>query len=414
MEKLTKKLLDIVNAGIHGKKVEILPGEELDWEYLLNELSVGKLEAVCYNAVKHLTEQEGMHTEFLQKWQQRASYLGIKQLNAYIQLKDLLKEVKEEGIQLILFKGAALAQLYPEYLLRYSCDVDLLVKEEDRERTEQILKRKGYTKNMEHSKECVPVYVLPGSLIIELHTRLWEDYTGKRVQLLEKMDLTNPKKLLPMHACELDFLTLGYTEHLIYQMYHIIKHFSFQGMDLRHFTDTALYVNHYLAQIDFTDFWKKMRELDYEVFCYNLFCICIKYFEMSKEAISEAKVEHKLDEDALIEKLFSAGMLGLKNYETMVASSIVYQTYYANDSKAPSKTKILKASLFPAANDLSNKYSYAKKRHFLLPVAWCHRAWNHLIGMITQNGEAGMSEHIHMADKKFKILKELELMNKEE
>ena len=107
-------------------------------------------------------------------------------------------------------------------------------------------------------------------------------------------------------------------------------------------------------------------------------------------------------------------MLGLKNYETMVASSIVYQTYYANDSKAPSKTKILKASLFPAANDLSNKYSYAKKRHFLLPVAWCHRAWNHLIGMITKNGEAGMSEHIHMADKKFKILKELELMNKEE
>lgn len=414
MEKLTKEILNVVNAGIHGKKAIILSDEQIDWDYLMKELCAGKLEAICYNAVKHLTEKEGIKPQLLHNWKQRASYMGIKQLNAYVQLRELLDEVKQQGIELVLFKGAVLAQLYPEYLLRYSCDVDLLVKEEDKERTEAILVEKGYVKNLEHSKKCVPVYVLQGSLIIELHTRLWEDYTGKRVQLLEKMDLINPEKVIQMRACDMDVTTLGYTEHLIYQIYHIIKHFSFQGMDLRHFTDTALYVNRFFSQIDFEDFWKKMQELDYEVFCYHLFCVCIKFFDMRKEAINGIIVENKVNEDLLIEQLFSAGMLGLKNYETMVASSIVYQTYYANDNGEPSKAKILQASFFPSVNDLSNKYSYAKKKHFLLPVAWCHRAWNHLVGRISNKGEVGMSEHIRMANKKFEILKELKLLNKDD
>ena len=135
---------------------------------------------------------------------------------------------------------------------------------------------------------------------------------------------------------------------------------------------------------------------------------------MREDAISGIETENRIDEDVLVEQLFSTGMLGMKNYETMVASSIVYQTYYANDSGEPSKAKILRASFFPSANDLSKKYSYAKKRHYMLPVAWCHRAWNHLIGRITKKGEVGMSEHINMANKKFAILKELKLFNKDE
>lgn len=412
MNELTKTLFGIVNAGIHGTTVDKILSNEIDWDYLYRELSAGKLEAVCYNAVKSMSDKMDFDIEFLKRWQQRASYLGVKQLGAYVQLAYILQEAKQEKIEIILFKGAALAQLYPEYLLRYSCDVDLLVSEADREKMDELLRKRGYIKNEEHSKECVPVYVLPGSLIIELHTRLWEDYTGKRVQILERMDLTQKEKLITMYACNMEFITLGYTEHLVYQMYHIIKHFSFQGMDLRHFTDTALYVNHFFEQIDFLDFWEKMKQLDYAAFCYCLFKICIKYFGMNEKALTDNVSNNKINEEKLLEEMFAAGMVGLKNYETMVAASIVYQTYYAEDSGEPSRLKILRASLFPPAKDLSNKYSYAKKNHLLLPFAWCHRAGKHLIARVSKK-EAGVSDHLQMANQKFKILKELELINKQ-
>lgn len=406
-------LLSLVNNAIHRKKAP-LPDGIINWDEIYMESQVGKLGNIIFSAVKGLPEEQKPSKELMKNWNQTAVSMGVKQLNTYFELGNVLDEAKKKGILMIIFKGPVLAQLYPEYLLRYSCDIDILIDALDKERAENLLLKQGFVKDNLNSKENVPVYFKPGGLVIELHLRLWEDYTGYRVDMLEKMDLTSHDKLIDMKACDLQFTTLGYTEHLIYQMYHIIKHFSFQGMDLRHFTDTALYVNYYKEKIDFLLFWETMEKLGYDVFCGSLFRMCVKYFEMDRDALKYMHTKVNFDEDTLLEEIFNAGMIGSKNLDTRVASAIVYQTCYENDSGKASKWNVWKASIFPKAEDMAFQYKYARKHHWLLPMAWCHRAWNYLGHRLKRKEKNSVKVHMDIAQQKISLLKKLNLLNKED
>lgn len=412
MDKNQAYLLSLVNSAIHQRSVP-LPKDNINWEKIYLEAQVGKLGNIIFPVIKGLPINHQPPKQLFQNWNQTAVSMGVKQLNSYFELSKILNQAKKRKIPMIVFKGPALAQLYPEYLLRYSCDIDILIEDLDKENAEKLLIEQGFIKNDLNSKENVPVYYKPNGLVIELHLRLWEDYTGYRIDILKELDLANKEKLVKINACDLEFTTLGYTQHLIYQMYHIIKHFSFQGMDLRHFTDTVLYVNHYKENIDFKLFWESMHKLGYDVFCSSLFRMCIKFFEMDAEALEERKREKEFDEDTLLDEIFNAGMMGSKNLDTRVASAIVYQTCYENTSAKTSKWSVWKASIFPRTEDMAYKYKYARKYHWLLPIAWCHRGWNYLGDRIRKKEKNSVKAHMDIAQQKIELLRKLDLLNKE-
>ena len=304
----------------------------------------------------------------------------VNEYEKYKCIRRVLSLAERKGIPFILFKGCVLAGLYPAYIQRSSCDTDIFVYDSYRQQAIDMLVDAGYVINEEHSKEqvCVLTYSkFPHT--IELHTCLWEDYQGKRLDILESMDLTAKEKLITLETCGFQVTTLGYEEHLIYQLFHIIKHFSLEGIGVKYLADITLFVDAYGKYINFEQFWDKLERLDYAKFAHYLFAICIEFLGMDgsilknrQMAMGEELYEFMLD-------LFNGGALGGEKKDSWQILGMM--TPYFTGEKKGAKSKVARklAVMFPRARDLQDHYAYAKKYPVLLPAAWVHKAVSYLI-----------------------------------
>ena len=299
----------------------------------------------------------------------------IYEYEKYKCIRNVIKQAKDNNIPFVIFKGCVLADLYPNYIQRSSCDTDIYVDKEYRQQSIDMLVNCGYVINEEKSKGevCVLKYdKFPH--VIELHTCLWEDYNGRRLDILESMQLTDKDRLIEVEACGMKVTTLGYEEHLIYQLFHIIKHFSLEGIGVKYLADITLFVNAYGKYIEYDQFWDKLEKLDYAKFSHYLFAICVEFLGMDDSILNN---RHMVIGDELLElmfDLFNGGvMTGSKKDSWQILG--IMTPYFTGEKKA-GKNKFMRkmAVIFPRAKDLQDCYSYAKKLPILLPIAWVDRA----------------------------------------
>ena len=211
----------LVDSVLNDKTVP-KPPENVDWGMVTKAAGAGDVYSIIYNKLNELQGEDRPPESQMEYHRNYVMRTGMMKLQRYDLLFLLLEEAKKRKIEVVVFKGPILGELYPEPMLRSSCDVDLLVNPKDLLSFEALLVELGYQKNEEHSKESVPVYIYKNILMIEAHCRLYEDYTGKRIQMLENMELDRPDKRIRMKACGLELTTLGYEEHLIFLLFHLI------------------------------------------------------------------------------------------------------------------------------------------------------------------------------------------------
>ncbi len=364
--------LTIIGKAVNGKKLDNI--DRINWNEFFNICLNNNVTSFVYSAINNSENRNCVPETVLEQWRLSAQYSMKRQVMAYMQLRKVVSALKNQTI--VFFKGIVLANLYPNYLERSSCDSDIWVPEEQYSKTEQVLFDLGYVKDEENSKPEVGVYSQSKSgHTIELHKRLWEDYKGKKIDILSNMELTKKESLIEMDACGLHITTLGYTEHLIYQMFHIIKHFSLQGIGIKYLADISVFINKYEKQIDWLRFWNSMDELGYTKFCNNFFDACTKYFDMHSVSQKKTRGEWELSESEFwnfVDDLFRKGVIddGSANWQIYGAMT----PYFTGEYNAPKegwKKKLL--ILFPSRKSLPNNYGYAKKCPLLLPVAWVHR-----------------------------------------
>lgn len=372
MKKEYLDVLDLTRASITGRKFE--PDGKIEWEKVCDLLKIGKLYSVVYRTVLQCKEELQVPDKILDEWKSYTFSVGFRQLRMISELKQTLQEAEARGIQLISFKGLTLAALYPEAYMRTSSDVDLLVSEEQRNAAEQLLVELGYEKIEKLSKTHVPTYMVNKGnryLVIELHDRLWEDYEGKQADILKEMRLDNPCSLIKQEACGLTITTLGHTEHLIYQIFHMAKHFFFEGICLRYLVDIMLFIEAYADVIDFKRARKEITKLHYEKFYDAILKICYEYLGM-KAIVPDSNVEQAVvNEPLLIDVLERSKMdSSVKRWETI---NFLSQYFMRTSVTKTSDFQQRRKQLLPLPSELNDKYMYAKKCPILLPVAWVHR-----------------------------------------
>lgn len=304
----------------------------------------------------------------------------VYEYEKYKCIRQVLSLAEQKGIPFIIFKGCVLAGLYPQYIQRSSCDTDIFVYDTYRQQAIDMLVEAGYVINEEHSKEqvCVLKYSsFPHT--IELHTCLWEDYEGKRLDILESMNLTAKEKLVTLETCGFQVTTLGYEEHLIYQLFHIIKHFSLEGIGVKYLVDITLFVDAYGKYINFEQFWDKLERLDYAKFAHYLFAICIEFLGMDGAILKDRQMAMGDELYEFMLDLFNGGAPGGEKKDSWQILGMM--TPYFTGEKKGAKSKVARklAVIFPRAKDIQEYYPYVKKFPFLLPVAWVHKAVNYLI-----------------------------------
>lgn len=227
-------------------------------------------------------------------------------------LKSILRKTNESNLPLIFFKGCVLADLYPDAAFRNSGDTDLYIEDRHYQEMVSILTETGYVQA--HYLDTPTVHTFfyneneKSVHKIELHTSLFEDMTGPCIDILNSLDMTNVDNCVKVNCCGLEFTTLNHTNHLIYQMFHLIKHICCHGISVRYLSDISLFIRSYESDIDFGQFWQTVDQLGYDLFCRHLFSICIIFFDADKSMLMNHSYIYNETTEELLNDLVHFGM----------------------------------------------------------------------------------------------------------
>lgn len=409
MVKEKEFFIKLIDASLYNKK--ILENIDLDWNDLKEEARQHNCMAIIFPTIKQIqTDFDCIPKDIYEEWEEKVVEMAAAQCIKNYELNHILDCLRQVGVEGIIFKGAVIADTYPEYLLRVSGDADVLIKAEDEKLALDILAKEGYLINYAESKENETTLYKGNILVIELHTSLWEDYKGDHIDKLNDMNITDENLFVDFQGCDIQAKTLGITKHFTYIFYHMIKHFIPGGIGIRHLLDITLFYNKYENEIDLNEFYENMHILGYDMFCKAIFRLCIDLFDMKASALPD---EYEIDKNLynkLIDDIVDAGVFGNKTIERIKARNIIKQTYYEGDKVQPSKIKVLLNTLFPKAEAMSDNYVNARKYKFLLPVAWTQRAIHHFVCKIKYVDEPSLSQKTKSVEDRMRLLKELDLM----
>lgn len=150
---------------------------------------------------------------------------NIKELSA---ITDLLETAKIRHLPL---KGSVIRAVYPAPWMRNSCDIDILIHEEDIPRAKELLLASGYTAFAHTSHDFS--FDSPIGVHVELHFRLLEDGVSPVMQamLQNVWEHTRTVKGKTYHTEMTDAM------FYYYHMAHMAKHYLHGGCGIRPFLD---------------------------------------------------------------------------------------------------------------------------------------------------------------------------------
>lgn len=242
-----KEELDILNNCLH---------EIRDWKGVTQKLISSNMGSLFYVKIPYLTHAEIIPPETKKKLKE--AYLLVLSRNVLINnvLKETITLLSENGIEVIVLKGAYLSEaLYGDVALRTLSDIDLLCRnEEEAQRAFQLLLEAGYStdeedKMLEFLRDNIGAAHLPQivhrGIPIELHTRLHhheEEYDFPPREMWkhhEQVTLNGVKANVP-----------DLTDLLIHTCLHLDKHFKNGLIQLSWFNDIVNILEVYRSKID--------------------------------------------------------------------------------------------------------------------------------------------------------------------
>ncbi len=235
MEKeLNRILFAFLRSGVMGKPASADALKDYCSEELPKLLKIANSHNVAHLLVLGLKQNDLLPEENpeIEKLLLK-TVLQFERLNReYEKLRDILENAQ---IPFLPLKGAVLRKLYPEPWMRTSCDVDILLRKEDAQKTADFLMRdQGYTFRSKSSHDIA--LITPGRLHIELHYDLIEcKYSTTSLQVLNSV--WDSATLRPGYGYWYEM-----TDEMFYfyHIAHMAKHFTEGGCGIRSFLDLWL------------------------------------------------------------------------------------------------------------------------------------------------------------------------------
>lgn len=367
-------LLSLLNKSIHPSAQVEADMSGIDWKLFDTFAARSMTVPMLYDVLADTPFLPAIPADMMERWKTFTFFSVLKEYAQYQALRAIISGAQAEDIPCVLFKGCVLADLYPKYASRITSDSDIYVGAADKDSAIRLLERLGYIKSEEHSKEEVYVYFLRvPQHTVELHFSLWEEYSGPILKQMESLHLTDEHSWIRIEACGMPVKTLGYTQHLIYQIFHMVKHFALEGANLRHLVDLTLYLERYEPFIDYQQFWKAVDALGYAPFCEHVFTLCRNYLDL-KSAVLDGRADRTADETEFL--LLDMAHVGYGFAEKNAGWQVlgIMTPYFAGMHSVP-KTKLGRwlCILFPVSGNLPKEYAYATRHPVLLPIAWAHK-----------------------------------------
>ena len=375
-----KALMQLVGAAAQGKALQKLP-DDLDWariERLANEQAVQTLLGYALRLSPALDCPAELRESLVSQMRQEA-FSNHAWKHSTLQL---LAEMNAAGIPALLIKGYALADCYAAPDCRMSGDVDVLIDLKDEKRACAFMKAQGFCVEHRWTYGHHDVCRHPQLGCVELHVMLYDEIVED--VWFGRMD---GREFVSESAIEVatqdgSYRTLGYTDHMIFLMLHLIKHFIMTGMSLRMMLDVALFFSHNAERIDSARFWKMMESLKYGTIAQSILWAMVRYCGIDATSIPGLCEVCPKQVGMILDDLENGGWLGKIDEKAREEGWYEYnrRLLMKNRSKAQYllfmlrwKLGVYLKALFPSRKTLAIRYPCVQKSALLIPLVWLHR-----------------------------------------
>ena len=408
MKKTNLEFLSLLKSSLKNEKYD---GEKIDFEdlvYIYKMSEIHHVVPMIYNAAYNEDFFKECDANFQAMFKSSAFRYIFSQIQRTNHFLEVYKKLSEKNIKILVFKGIIFRNMYNNPDDRISSDEDILIKKEDYEKVKDFFLSEGF-EFIDKGEECAYFSKSTG-LCIEVSTSLFS-HESKAYGHLNKLFEDVFEKSIKINIDKIDILTLSHEQHLIYIVFHNMKHFLTGGFGIRQVADFSKYIETYGEYINWEKFWSDLKDLNYDTFALNLIEISLKYLGFNDDKITypdnitsfdELKNSQKyyINSESLINDILDAGVFGAS---TMDRKHTALMTLDAIEDKK--KSNRLKA-VFPNVNYLKDNYTYLQKYPILLPVAWGQR----ILSYLKKNKTSSYINTMELGKQRIELLKEYKII----
>lgn len=370
MNNAQKQFVDILSAGIRGKSADKVY-YNVEWDEVIDLADKHKVDGIIYLALRKSKLISNIGEEKISLLKQKAAITGITQSRHISGLSTVLNKINERNIPVIVLKGLVVREFYPQPDQRSMNDADILVHEGDVEKVKQLLIDMGYVYLEDHKASHHIALVHHKYPFIELHWNLFKrDGFSNELEHYERLIW---RRAIKVNVGEAEVLSLSYEDLALHLCMHMAAHLAATGFGVRQLCDLVLLVEHNGDEIDWNSFIMKARMYGFEKFSKIIFLLCNKLFNMeAPKEINIKVVNNKKYVSALLDEIFEAGVHGKKEMANQFATQVAFNFEEKDSNATLGAINRYFRFIFPKIDDMSDKYSYAKKVKILAPIAWIH------------------------------------------
>lgn len=408
MKKTNLEFLSLLKSSLKNEKYD---GEKIDFEdlvYIYKMSEIHHVVPMIYNAAYNEDFSKECDANFQAMFKSSAFRYIFSQIQRTNHFLEVYKKLSEKNIKILVFKGIIFRNMYNNPDDRISSDEDILIKKEDYEKVKEFFLSEGF-EFIDKGEECAYFSKSTG-LCIEVSTSLFS-HESKAYGHLNKLFEDVFEKSIKINIDKIDILTLSHEQHLIYIVFHNMKHFLTGGFGIRQVADFSKYIETYGEYINWEKFWSDLKDLNYDTFALNLIEISLKYLGFNDDKITypdnitsfdELKNSQKyyINSESLINDILDAGVFGASTMDRKHTALMMLDA--VEDKKKSNRLK----AVFPNVNYLKDNYTYLQKYPILLPVAWGQR----ILSYLKKNKTSSYINTMELGKQRIELLKEYKII----
>ena len=410
MKDVHRQLLRCMAAYRMGRNacLEVDMSDQAVRQSLYTQAAVHKLEGIVFETLRHDPAFCGGDRQMEAKWKRTTLIRAAAQAAKTQGLLRVTHALEEEQIPYAVVKGVVCRGLYRQPELRPSGDEDILVHARDEQRCGQLLERLGLRQTAP-ATEVEPVshwLDAQTGFHMELHTRLLP--SGRREEQLNDCFLEQLQHAVLFQTEGGAVRTLSPTWHILFLIYHAMKHFIYGGFGIRTLSDVITYYETYRSQIDQELLCSWLDKLGGRVFFDQMLVIARDYLEFDLEQTGWT-LSCPADAEEMLEDILEAGVYGQSTMSRRHSNNMVVHA-----AQAGKEAGGLLQSAFPARNKLTKRYPILEQVPALLPAVWLHRLGGYGMEVLRSGGKGNSpAESVSLGKKRIEMMIKYGIISKD-
>lgn len=237
MNQVVTIMMALIKSVICDEPVDNKLIEQITPEVRKELYSLSKKHDLAHLVAYALKKENALGDDEISELFSRSIYVAVARYTKIVTEQEKICNLLEQHqIMYVPLKGAVIRDYYPEPWMRTSCDIDILVREEDLEEAERILVKTLAYERASQDYHDISLYS-PSGVHLELHFSIMENDNKIDGMLGRVWEYVDP---IESNSCQYAMRPVFFAFH---QMAHAMYHFEHGGCGIRPFIDIWLLNN---------------------------------------------------------------------------------------------------------------------------------------------------------------------------